>query len=549
MKRIQKPIIAVILILVMVMNCSVALAAGSSLTTQQKAEALKTLHLFQGTDKGFELDKTLTREQAVTLIVRLLGAEEEALEKKPAHPFTDVWEWANPYVGYAYCNGITKGTGNNIFGYGEHVTEAQFLTMILRVLQYEDDADFTWDSPYALAERLGLPVVRAESGTYTRGNAVDVIWALLGVQFKSGNQTLAEALIAKGVFTLESYKEVCGTSNSDSGRPSNSGWPVIQPKPDEPVDPEIPDDPEEPDGLVVYVAADGDDSGAGTKDAPFRTLEAARDYVRSNNTDKQPVTVFLRGGEYVLSQTFTLTAEDSGTAEAPVSYRAYPDEEVVISGSGAVSFQAFTPVTGEMKDKLPTEDAQNHVMVADIRDLGIDSISVGLTDSNFRIQAPLMMLDGHQLSLTRYPNSDSTEDWLKVNTVAPTQATGTYPTIQFEDETVWGWEHNTDDLIYFGFFSYGWALHGFHGEMDPQTKTVAATDSSHYGSSSGEKPVQIYNAYESMDEPGEWYYDRQTGKLYIYPFDDTTAASELWVTQGNFDLISVEDAAYISRRV
>lgn len=69
-----------------------ALAAGSShsYTTLQKAEALKTLGLFQGTNKGFELEKTLTREQAITLIVRLLGAEAEAKEKNPEHPFTDV---------------------------------------------------------------------------------------------------------------------------------------------------------------------------------------------------------------------------------------------------------------------------------------------------------------------------------------------------------------------------------------------------------------------------------------------------------------------------
>ena len=83
MKRIYKSCVAVLLLLAMLLSCVPALAAGSShsCTTLQKAEALKTLGLFQGTNKGFELEKTLTREQAITLIVRLLGAEAEAKEK------------------------------------------------------------------------------------------------------------------------------------------------------------------------------------------------------------------------------------------------------------------------------------------------------------------------------------------------------------------------------------------------------------------------------------------------------------------------------------
>ena len=80
MKRIYKSCVAVLLLLAMLLSCVPALAAGSShsCTTLQKAEALKALGLFQGTNKGFELEKTLTREQAITLIVRLLGAEAEA---------------------------------------------------------------------------------------------------------------------------------------------------------------------------------------------------------------------------------------------------------------------------------------------------------------------------------------------------------------------------------------------------------------------------------------------------------------------------------------
>ena len=88
--------------------------------------------------------------------------------------------------------------------------------MVLRLLQYEDDTDFTWNKSAELAEKLGLPVVPANSGEYTRGNAVDVIWALLETKFKSGGKTLAQTLIEKGVFTEKAYREALGEDSSNT---------------------------------------------------------------------------------------------------------------------------------------------------------------------------------------------------------------------------------------------------------------------------------------------------------------------------------------------
>ena len=90
----------------------------------------------------------------------------------------------------------------------------------------------------------------------------------------------------------------------------------------------------------------------------------------------------LRGGTYVLNKTFELTEADGGTEELPVTWRAYPGETVIITGSAGASLSAFEPVSGEMKEKL-SPDAQEHVMVADVSALGLGTISVGLTQSNF----------------------------------------------------------------------------------------------------------------------------------------------------------------------
>ena len=128
--------------------------------TQAMADALNLLGLFRGTDLGYELDRALNRAEALTLVVRMVGAEEEALAGSYAHPYTDVPAWASPYVAYAYTMGITKGVSNVLFGAADMVTDSQFLTFILRVLGYQDandgSGDFTWKTPYALAADLGL---------------------------------------------------------------------------------------------------------------------------------------------------------------------------------------------------------------------------------------------------------------------------------------------------------------------------------------------------------------------------------------------------------
>ena len=98
----------------------------------------------------------------------------------------------------------------------------------------------------------------------------------------------------------------------------------------------------------IYVATNGNDTAAGTKEAPVQSLERARTLAREVKKNGLATVVYLRGGDYVLSDTFTLGAEDSGTKDAPVTYRAYPGEEVIITGSKGYDFSKFQKVDGEM---------------------------------------------------------------------------------------------------------------------------------------------------------------------------------------------------------
>ncbi len=113
---------------------------------------------------------------------------------------------------------------------------------------------------------------------------------------------------------------------------------------------------------TYYVALSGDDSNDGTIDNPFQTLEAARDKIRQEGSEGG-VTVYIRGGEYTRGSSFELTEADSGTAENPIIYAAYPGETVTFTGQATLDNSKFQAVTDSaILARLPQE-VQDKVMV------------------------------------------------------------------------------------------------------------------------------------------------------------------------------------------
>ena len=75
-------------------------------------------------------------------------------------------------------------------------------------------------------------------------------------------------------------------------------------------------------------------------DGPITTLEAARQQVQKLKKEHpgQPIEVLIKGGAYALTETVVFGLDDSGTKDAPITYKASPGEEPVFSGG--------VPITG-----------------------------------------------------------------------------------------------------------------------------------------------------------------------------------------------------------
>lgn len=168
----KKKLLSLFLALTLALSLAAPAWAATPEEAQDSAQLLYNLGLFQGSGTNedgsprFALERAPTRAEAVTILVRLLGAEEAAQAQTWTTPFTDVPDWAQSYVGYAYAKGYTTGVEPTRFGSSTPVSTAQFLTLLLRALGYEDGKDFTWSTPWTLTDQLGIT-----DGDYTATQA------------------------------------------------------------------------------------------------------------------------------------------------------------------------------------------------------------------------------------------------------------------------------------------------------------------------------------------------------------------------------------------
>ena len=182
-----------------------ALPIGAADTNEPYADALAALGMFRGTENGYALERTATRAEAITMLVRVLGAEEEALSETREHPFTDTAQWADGYIGYAYEHGITRGISDTAFGSDMLVDRNQYATLLLRALGYSDNVGgpFYYDSAYDFAcHKFSM---EPSEEAFDRGEMARMTYAALNTPYYNSSKTLANDLITKRVFTQSAF--------------------------------------------------------------------------------------------------------------------------------------------------------------------------------------------------------------------------------------------------------------------------------------------------------------------------------------------------------
>ncbi len=198
----KKKLLSLVLTVVFVLTAGTSLSALAA--SDEAVSAAETLHGYgllngSGTNAdgsiNYDLDRAPNRYEAVTMLVRLLGKEEEARSQKWKTPFVDVVDWAAPYVGYAYNNGLTSGTSATTFGGDSLVNASQYLTFILRALGYNSETDFSWNKAWELTDKLGITSGEYNASTkFTRGDVAITSSNALKAKRKNDERALIDTL-------------------------------------------------------------------------------------------------------------------------------------------------------------------------------------------------------------------------------------------------------------------------------------------------------------------------------------------------------------------
>ncbi|MEA1952649.1 MAG: right-handed parallel beta-helix repeat-containing protein, partial [Planctomycetota bacterium] len=307
--------------------------------------------------------------------------------------------------------------------------------------------------------------------------------------------------------------------------------------------------------VTLFIATSGDDANAGTREQPFATLQRARDEIRKLKQrgllSKGGVAVQVAGGRYKVAKTFTLGTEDSGTETAPIVYRAVEGEMPTFTGG--LRLKGFQPVSDTaILERLP-EEARGKVVRVDLASHGLGNIkplSLGgfASGRGFKTH-PVMELffDGRPLPLARWPNdgfvhiADVQLDGHKIHGRAGSK-TGRFT---YRGERPNRWKDDKDAMLY-GYWFFGWAdSYEPVASIDTKRREITLKPPYHkYGYRKGQ-PYYAINLLSEIDQPGEWYLDRGTAALYLYPPSDPNKAV-LELSTVDYPFVEMKDVSHVS---
>ncbi|WP_308722528.1 clostripain-related cysteine peptidase [Paenibacillus polysaccharolyticus] len=184
------------------------LATTSSASAQDTshADALNHLGLFNGTENGYELSRVPTRAEALVMMLRLWGKEEDVQKNTNKNPFKDTG-WESSYVSFAYANGIVNGINEHHFGGNQPSSLKQYSAMVLRVLGYsETKGDFTYETAVSFAS-IVLGIDLTKEVEFNRGTLAKISSYVLNTRPKNQIATHGQILREKNVFTTQSLNE------------------------------------------------------------------------------------------------------------------------------------------------------------------------------------------------------------------------------------------------------------------------------------------------------------------------------------------------------
>ena len=260
----------------------------------------------------------------------------------------------------------------------------------------------------------------------------------------------------------------------------------------------------------VYVSPHGSDRNAGTKEAPYLTLnraiKQAREWRRLNRPEAAGgICICLEDGVYAQSAPLFIRPEDSGTPDSPTLIRAVENAHPVISGGVAV--------TGWKKgcdDPRITKELRSKIWVAKAPSFG-----------NRIVETRQMWVDGNKAQRAAQFPDGVMERMIDFN---PEEQTIIIPASQIGNllnarrlEMI---VHQRWAIAILRVKSIDvrgeQAVIRFH-EPESHLEFAHPWPQPVIGGEKGNSSFCLTNALELLDQPGEWFQEYPSGTIYYYP--------------------------------
>ena len=195
-KKMKQRLLSGLLAVVLLLGLAPAALAAAP-TEEDAAQVLAALDIMVGDENGdLALDRTITRAEFTKLAVAASTSRDSVGDTVAVKPYPDVPQthWAAPYIKAAVDLGLVQGDLRGYFNPDRTITLAEGVTVVLRLLGYED-SEFTgvWPSGQMAqyrALKLNEGITLGQDGSMTRRDAMYLFYNLMLTKNKAGTYYL-----------------------------------------------------------------------------------------------------------------------------------------------------------------------------------------------------------------------------------------------------------------------------------------------------------------------------------------------------------------------
>lgn len=280
--------------------------------------------------------------------------------------------------------------------------------------------------------------------------------------------------------------------------------------------------------VQLHISTMGNDNWSGRlsqpnsnkTDGPLATLEGARNTIRKLREKKKfskgDMVVEIHEGVFELNQVFELETRDGGIDnDSRIIYQGSKGKEVRLTGGKSIA--KWDLVTDESVIEKLTPAVRGKIYQSNLSAIGITDFG---SPGGGGIE---LFFNDKPMWISRYPN----KGFVKITGLLnedPVDIRGTkgdkVGKFKYEDKRINDWKNEKDAWVS-GYWFWDWAEQRHKiSNIDTEKNILEVAPPYHgYGYRLGQW-FYGFNLLSEIDEPGEYYVDRDKGILYFYPPSD-----------------------------